>query len=76
MFDEWRKRSILQREINALEKDKSKLDEIVNKEEVSKLNTKMSSLLQKLDIIATDRLLEKANQLGLEIPLEGVRNFV
>ena len=68
MFDEWIKRRSLQREIRFLEKDKFKLDELADKEEVLELDGKINSRLQRLDTIDTDRLVKKANQLGIETP--------
>ncbi|CAN5363106.1 hypothetical protein BH20ACI1_BH20ACI1_01540 [soil metagenome] len=67
MFDERSKRRSLKREIVFLEKEKSKLDELTDKKELWALNAKVFECHQKLDAIDTDRLLKKAQQLGIEI---------
>lgn len=69
MFEEWRKRRILQKEISFLEKKKIKLGELNNNDdELWELNTQIDKCQQKLNTIDTNRLVNKVNQLGIEIP--------
>ena len=68
MFDEWRERRSLQREINLLEKEESTLDGLADQEKLAKLHIKLSGRQLRLAVIDTDRLLRKVRQLGIELP--------
>jgi hypothetical protein len=68
MFDEWRERRNLQREITLLEKEESTLDGLTDQEKLAKLHIKLSSHQLRLAVIDTDRLLRKVRQLGIELP--------
>lgn len=68
MFDEWRERRSLQREITLLQKEESTLDGLLDQEKLAKLHIKVSGRQLRLAVIDTDRLLMKVRQLGIELP--------
>lgn len=68
MFDEWKERRSLQREINLLQREESTLHGLVDQEKLAKLHIKISGRQQRLAVIDTDRLLRQVRELGIELP--------
>jgi hypothetical protein len=68
MFDEWRERRNLKREINLLQKEESMLGELADHEKLTKLHIKLGSRQRRLAALNTDRFLRKVRQLGIELP--------
>jgi hypothetical protein len=68
MFEVWRERRSLKREINLLQKEEATLDGLADHEKLTKLHIKISSRQRRLDAVDTDRLMRKVRQLGIELP--------
>jgi hypothetical protein len=68
MFDEWRERRNLQREINVLQREESALDGLPDQKTLAMLHVKLSGRRLRLAVIDTDRLLRKVRQLGIDLP--------
>lgn len=68
MFDEWRERRRLKREIGLLEKEQSELDNVADKERLSETYTKIRKHYQRLSGINTDNLMKQVHHYGIELP--------
>jgi hypothetical protein len=68
MFDEWKERRKLRREIALLQKEESAQGEFSNDEGWAIRRVKLGVRKLRLDAIETERLVGKAQRLGIELP--------
>jgi hypothetical protein len=68
MFDEWRERRSLLRELAQLRKEEAALEQANDIEKLTHVHLKIAPRQKRLAAINTDRLIRKVCQLGIELP--------